>query len=366
MMNNLCKLAAIILLCQAVSCSKKPMRVDGQILGSTTYNRSIQMPGIRVYTVSHQQFLSASNKVLPWLEIEIQKISQETNDCEHMINFLRETKKLRQSYQLSNETRIALEKLNNSLKNIDNSLIKEASLIIRPYTVQTELLKSLEFADYGMNNEALNNLPNELPISQQALVMIINSVESKQETTTDMDGRFTHYISEKTWFLAKAERGNWDNLQQYCWFKSLEPVKGAPNNSMVISDDDNHISAKKMHSFLSNVCQKSNNFDFLYQSGKIEVSEKMKSLVAKKKYELHQIREEFERDLAEARKKAQEEARTSPQGIMAALIAEERKKAQEKALEAEKNDDRKAAEDPAKAEIDATKKKLEATEFLEK
>jgi formylglycine-generating enzyme required for sulfatase activity len=157
------------------------------------------------------------------------------------------------------------------------------------------------------------------PLYQQAVAKVLNVVSSKQEVTTDADGRFTTQAAGKTWFIAMSSRAVGDKSEQYLWLKGFEPVDGSSTASLVISNEADIDSEDALHAVLAGASGKTGGLDGHRAAGKAEVSPKMKELVeskrvaateAKKKAELEVAvaKAKEARDLAVAKAKAAQEA----------------------------------------------------------
>ena len=58
-----------------------------------------------------------------------------------------------------------------------------------------------------------------------SLTKLVELASSKQEVTTDADGRFTVQATGKTWFISAGGRAVGDENESYLWIKGFEPAE---------------------------------------------------------------------------------------------------------------------------------------------
>jgi len=117
------------------------------------------------------------------------------------------------------------------------------------------------------------------------------------KVSTDADGRFAVPLKGKTWFIAGSYREVGDETEQYRWLKSYEPIDGTATASMSISNESDIESEVELYEILASVIGSSGD---LQDFQKVEVSEKMKSMVVKHRELAKSAKEKAEREAAEA------------------------------------------------------------------
>lgn len=270
MKMKLLRLLAIALLGTLFSCSKKPVEVTGQIFVITQGRDNIKMGGVQVRVIPDEDFVKAVNEVLPWLEAEVQKEAQANTDADHMTALIREIVAMEE----------AAEKPIPDLPAIRKALVEESG-----------------------SAENLMESALAAPLYQQAVAKVLNVVSSKQEVTTDADGRFSTLSTGKTWFIAMSSRAVGDKSEQYLWVKGFEPAEGSPAASLVISNEADIDSEDALHALLGAAIGKTGGLDRHRASGKAEVSPKMRELVERKRVVANEAQKKAELELAVARAK---------------------------------------------------------------
>jgi formylglycine-generating enzyme required for sulfatase activity len=270
MKMKLLRLLAIALLGTLSSCSKKPVEVTGQIFVITQGRDNIKMGGVQVRVIPDEEFVKAANEVLPWLEAGVQKEAQATTDADHMTALIREIVAMEK----------AAEKPIPELLAIREALVEESG-------------------------SAKNLMESALaaPLYQQAVAKVLNVVSSKQEVTTDADGRFSIQATGKTWFIAMSSRAVGDQSERYLWVKGFEPVEGSPTASLVISNEADIDSEDGLHALLAGAIGKTGGLDVHRAAGKAEVSPKMKELVESKRVAANEAKKKAAQSAAAAYEK---------------------------------------------------------------
>ena len=267
MKMKLLRLLAIALLGTLFSCSKKPVEVTGQIFVITQGRDNIKMGGVQVRVIPDEDFLKAVNDVLPWLEAEVQKEAQANTDADHMTALIREIVAMEG----------AAEKPIPELLEIRKALAEESGLA-------DSILAKLKAGE----------------LHKQALTKLVELASSKQEVTTDADGRFTVQATGKTWFISAGGRAVGDENESYLWIKGFEPAEGSATASLVISNESDIGSDDQFHALISTAVGKAGGLEPHRAAGKAAVSEKMMTLVAGKRAEAEAAKLNAAREEAEA------------------------------------------------------------------
>ena len=253
------------------SCSKKPVEVTGQIFVITQGRENIKMGGVEVLVVPDEEFRKKAKEVVTWMQQEAKAEAQRKVDSDHMTEFINEV--------------IELEKTNSlkipELPKIRESLVKESS-------VASGLIESAMKGD----------------LQTRALIKIFAGNGEKMVFTTDADGKFTLPLKGKAWFHAMAERKVGDSSEGYIWLKGFEAPDGVSKASLVISNDDDINDEDELYSMLAVACEVQGQLE---NFRKVEVSEKMKSLVDRYRGEVQSAKAKAEKDAAEAKAKAERE-----------------------------------------------------------
>jgi formylglycine-generating enzyme required for sulfatase activity len=138
-------------------------------------------------------------------------------------------------------------------------------------------------------------------ILQRGMGKLMSGASSTLSASTDADGRFTVPITGKTWFIAAGQREVGKETEEYLWVKGFEPPAGATSATMTISNEADIDSEDGLYSLLSGVTGAPGDLEGFR---KVEVSEKMTSLVAKHREAATEARAKAEREAVEAKAKA--------------------------------------------------------------
>ena len=307
MKNITIRLCALYLFAILTACSKKPIDVTGQIFVVTKSRENIKMGGLEVMVIPDAEFQTMAKTTVSWMQEEARAEAQRKIDSDYMTAFIREV------MDMERESPMPI----SELEKVRMSIVKESG------TAET-LLESVLAGN----------------LLHKGFRKLISTSTSSLKVSTDADGRFAVPLKGKTWFIAGSQREVGDETEQYRWLKSYEPIEGAATASMSISNESDIQSEAELYGILSSVIGSSGD---LQEFQKVEVSEKMKSMVAKHRVLAKSAKEKAEREAADAKSKAEREA------------AEAKEKAERQAAEAKEKADREAAEAKAKlsAEINA-------------
>jgi formylglycine-generating enzyme required for sulfatase activity len=286
-MKRLLHLLSVLLVAAILpACSKKPVDVTGQIFVVTKGRENIKMGGLEVRLIPDGEFLNMAKATVPWMQEEVRKEAQFKADADFMTAFIKEL--------------LAMEEAAPNpipeLQGIRKAIVKESG-------VSKNLFES---ASSGQ-------------ILQRGMGRLISSATSTLSVTTDADGRFTVPITGKTWFLAVGQREVGEDMEEYLWVKGFEPQGDATSATLAISNEADIDSEDGLYSLLSGVIGSSGDLD---EFRKVEVSEQMKSLVARHREAANAAKTEAEHAAAEAKAKAER------------LAAEAKTKAEREAAEA--------------------------------
>jgi formylglycine-generating enzyme required for sulfatase activity len=267
MKTTLFRVLSLALLGLLSSCSKKPVEVTGQVFVITKGRDNIKMGGVGVRVIPDEEFVKAVQEVLPWLEEAVRNDAQATTDADHMTAFIREI--------------IAME-----------------GAAEKPIPELLEIRKALVEESGSADNLMESALA--APLYQQAVAKVLNVVSSKQEVTTDADGRFTVQATGKTWFISAGGRVVGDDKESYLWIKGFEPAEGSETASLVIANESDIGSDDQFHALISGAVGKAGGLEPHRAAGKATVSKKMKTLVAGKRAEAEAAKLNAAREEAEA------------------------------------------------------------------
>jgi formylglycine-generating enzyme required for sulfatase activity len=262
-------LFAISFACIAVlpSCSKKPVEVTGQIFVITQGRENIKMGGVKVLMVPDDEFRKKAQDVVGFMQQEAQAEAQRRADSDHMTQFIHEV--------------IALEGTGGlnlpELPKIRERIVKESDMA-------SKLVHSLNAGD----------------LLTRSFVRLFADHDQKLEFTTDADGKFALPLKGKAWFHAMAERKVGENSEGYLWIKSFEAPDGVTTANLVISNEDDIDDEDGLYAMLAAACELQGE---LAEFRKVEVSEKMKSMVARYRDEVESAKSKAEREAAEASEK---------------------------------------------------------------
>jgi formylglycine-generating enzyme required for sulfatase activity len=307
-MKRLLHLLSVLLVAALLpACSKKPVDVTGQIFVVTKSRENIKMGGLEVLVIPDDEFQIMAKTTVSWMQEESRAVAQRKIDSDHMTAFIREV------MDMERESPCPIPEL----EKVRMSIVEESG------TAKT-LLESALAGDLLL----------------KGFGKLISSSTSSVKVSTDADGRFAVPLKGKTWFIAGSQREVGDETEHYLWLKSYEPIEGAATASMSISNESDIQSEEELYKILASVLGSSGD---LQDFQKVEVSEKMKTMVAKYRELAKSAKEKAEREAAEAKAKAEREA------------AEAKAKAEREVAEAKAKAERDASEAKAKltAEIGA-------------
>lgn len=266
------RLLALTLLAVLPACSKKPVDVTAQIFVVTKGRENIKMGGLEVRLIPDGEFLNMAKATVPWMQEEVRKEAQFKADADFMTAFIKEL--------------LAMEEAAPNpipeLQGIRKAIVKESG-------VSKNLFES---ASSGQ-------------ILQRGMGKLISSATSTLSVTTDADGRFTVPITGKTWFLAVGQREVGEDMEEYLWVKGFEPQGDATSATLAISNEADIDSEDGLYSLLTAAI---GTLGGLETSRKVDVSEKMKSLVTKHREAATEAKAKADREAAEAKAKADKEA----------------------------------------------------------
>ncbi len=260
-------LSALVFLSILPACSKKPVDVTGQIFVITKSRENIKMGGLEVLVIPDAEFQTMAKTTVSWMQEEARAEAQRKIDSDHMTAFIREV------MDMERESPMPIPEL----KKVRMSIVEESG----------EAKTLLESALAG-------------DLLRQGFGKLISSSTSSVKVSTDADGRFTLALKGKTWFIAGSQREVGDETEQYRWLKSYEPIEGAATASMSISNESDIVSEAELYEILASVIGSSGD---LQDFQKVEVSEKMKSMVVKHRELAKSAKEKAEREAAEAKAK---------------------------------------------------------------
>lgn len=265
------RLLVLSLLLALPSCSKKPVEVTGQIFVITQGRENIKMGGVEVLMVPDEEFRKKAKEVVTWMQQEAKAEAQRKVDSDHMTDFINEVIELEKTSSLAIP----------ELPKIRESIVKESDFA-------SELTKSLMVGG----------------LQRGSLIKMFGGDAEKMVFTTDADGKFTLPLKGKAWFHAMAERKVGDNSESYIWLKGFKAPDGVSKASLVISNDDDINDEDELYSMLAGACEVQSQLE---NFRKVEVSEKMKSLVGRHREEVESAKNKAEKDAAEAKAKAERE-----------------------------------------------------------
>ena len=259
----------LVLLAVAIlpACSKKPVDVTGQIFVVTKSRENIKMGGLEVLVIPDDEFQTIAKTTVSWMQEQARAEAQRKIDSDHMTAFIREV------MDMERESPMPIP----DLKKVRMSILEESG--VAKTLLESELAGDLLRKGFGK---------------------LISSSTSSVKVSTDADGRFAVPLKGKTWFIAGSQREVGDETEQYCWLKSYEPIEGAATASMSISNESHIASEVELYEMLASVIGSSGD---LQDFQKVEVSEKMKSMVAKHRVLAKSAKEKAEREAADAKAK---------------------------------------------------------------
>jgi formylglycine-generating enzyme required for sulfatase activity len=265
-------LSALVFLSILPGCSKKPVDVTGQIFVVTKSRENIKMGGLEVLVIPDAEFLTMAKTTVSWMQEEARAEAQRKIDSDHMTAFIRELMDMERELPMPIP----------ELKKVRMSIVDESG-------TAKNLLESALAGD----------------LLRKSFGKLISSSTSSLKVSTDADGRFSVPLKGKTWFIAGSQREVGDETEQYRWLKSYEPIDGTATASMSISNESDIESEVELYEILASVIGSSGD---LQDFQKVEVSEKMKSMVVKHRELAKSAKEKAEREAAEAKAKAEREA----------------------------------------------------------
>ncbi len=260
-------LLLLVLIATIPSCSKKPVQVSGQIFVVTKSRDNIKMGGLDVYVIPDSAFQASAKFVLPWMQDQVKKEAQSRADSDYMTSFIKEVMVLEKNFP----------EHQSKFEPIRMGIAKESG--IAEEIIQSALTPELK---------------------KRAIAKLIEGSASKVTVTTDADGRFVVPITEKTWFVSTGERSVGDQTERYLWVKSYEVPENMVSATMTISNDADIDEDNSLYNLLNHSIGSQSD---LNQSKKVEVSEKMKTIVEKNSQKVSEIKASIEKQIAEAKKK---------------------------------------------------------------
>jgi formylglycine-generating enzyme required for sulfatase activity len=249
------------------ACSKKPVDVSGQIFVVTKGRENIKMGGVEVRVIPDGEFRTMAKVTMLWMQEEVRAEAARKADSTLLTAFINEV--------------LAMEKA-------APALIPELSVMRKMIVEESGVSKSL--LDPALSGR----------LSLRGIKKLISGGASTLSVTTDADGRFTVPTTGKTWFIANGQREVGKETEEYLWVKSFEPQAGVPNSTLTISNSADLDSEDDLYSVLSGAIHASGE---LAEFRKVEVSEKLKSLVARYREAAVVARAKAEKEAAEARVK---------------------------------------------------------------
>jgi len=283
MKNTSIRLLALTLLAILPACSKKPVEVTGQIFVVTKGRENIKMGGMEVRVIPDSEFLNMAKATLPWMQEQVRKEAQSKADHDFMTAFILEV--------------LAMEEA-------ARKPIPELPIIRK--TIVEESGSAASLVESALSAGIL----------QRGIRKLMSGASSTLSASTDADGRFTVPITGKTWFLAAGQREVGKETEEYMWVKGFEPPADATIATMTISNEADLDSEDGLFSLLSGVTGAPGELEGFR---KVEVSEKMKSMVtrhreaanaakAKAVREATEVKARAVREAAESKAKAEREA----------------------------------------------------------
>ena len=254
MKTTILRFLVLSLLLALPSCSKKPVEVTGQIFVITQGRENIKMGGVEVLVVPDEEFRKKAKEVVTWMQQEVKTEAQRKVDSDHMTDFINEVIELEKTSPLKIP----------ELTKIRESIVKESDMAS------------------GLMESAMKR-----DLQTRSLIKMFAGDGEKVVFTTDADGRFTLPLNGKTWFHAMAERKVGDNSESYIWLKGFEAPDGVSKASLVISNDDDINDEDELYSMLAGTCEVQGQLE---NFRKVDVSEKMKSLVGRHREEVAQAK----------------------------------------------------------------------------
>ena len=272
-------LSALLALIPA--CSKKPIDITGQIFVVTRGGEYIKMGGLEVRVIPDDEFQAMAKATVPWMQEEAHKEAQQKIDYDHMRDFIMEVMAMEES--AANPMP--------ELPQIRKNLAEE-------YVMAEKIRLSVTSAGF-------------LP---RGIAKLMSGATSTVTVTTDADGRFTVPITGKTWFLAVGQRDVGGETENYNWVKSYEAPEGAKKPTLAISNDADIDTEDALYSVLSAATGASGELE---EFCKVEVSEKMKALVARHREAVNTAKVKAEREAAETKVKLTSEVQAKQIGAVA-------------------------------------------------
>ncbi|MDH4443513.1 MAG: formylglycine-generating enzyme family protein [Akkermansiaceae bacterium] len=263
------RLLSLAMLAIVPACSKKPVNVTGQVFVVTKGRENIKMGGLEVRVIPDAEFLNMAKATVPWMQEEARKEAQWKTDADFLTAFIHEVQAMEEAAP-------------NPIPELP--IIRKA--IVEESGSADSLLKSALSAG----------------ILPRGMGMLMSGASSTLSASTDADGRFTVPIIGKTWFIAAGQREVGEQTEEYLWLKGFEAPADVTSATMAISNEADIDSEDGLYSLLTQVIGAPGELEGFR---KVEVSEKMKSMVTRHREAANAAKEKSEREAAEAKAKAE-------------------------------------------------------------
>ena len=269
---TICRLLAFALLAILPACSKKPVDVTGQVFVVTKGRENIKMGGLEVRVIPDGEFQQMAKTTLPWMQEEVRKEAQARVDGDFITAFIHEVLAMEEAAPAPIP----------ELSTIRKAIVEESG---QSHSIVESALSS------GLLKRGISKL--------------ISGATSTLSVTTDADGRFTVPITGNSWFIAAGQREVGKETEEYLWVKDFEPPAGSASATLAISNEADIDSEDGLYSLLGGVAGAPGGLDGFR---KVEVSEKIKSLIVRHREAANAANAKAGREAAEAKTKAEREA----------------------------------------------------------
>jgi formylglycine-generating enzyme required for sulfatase activity len=266
------RLLSLAMLAIVPACSKKPVNVTGQVFVVTKGRENIKMGGLEVRVIPDAEFLNMAKATVPWMQEEARKEAQWKTDADFLTAFIHEVQAMEEAAP---------------------NPIPELPMIRKTIVEESGSADSLLESALSAG------------ILPRGMGMLMSGASSTLSASTDADGRFTVPIIGKTWFIAAGQREVGEQTEEYLWLKGFEAPADVTSATMAISNEADIDSEDGLYSLLSKVIGSPGELEGFR---KVEVSEKMKSMVTRHREAANAAKENSEREAAEAKAKAEREA----------------------------------------------------------
>lgn len=257
----------IALLALFPACSKKPVDVTGQVFVVTKGRENIKMGGLEVRVIPDGEFQQMAKATLPWLQGEVRKEAQARLDGDFITVFIHELLAMEEAAPAPIP----------ELPTIRKVIIDESGQA------------------HGLVESVLSG-----GLLKRGISKLMSGATSTLSVTTDADGRFTVPITGKSWFIAAGQREVGKETEEYLWVKGFEPPAGSATATLAISNEADIDSEDGLYSLLGGVAGAPGELDGFR---KVEVSEKINSLIARHREAANAAKAKVEREAAEAKEK---------------------------------------------------------------